>query len=88
MNANTWILLALAVVDLLILSGLWSYLRTQSPIDRRVLLPVAMGLAGFVFHAVLFFHGVFLVCQLATIAAAFGLCWFSTAKRQSDESNT
>ncbi len=85
-HMNAWILFSVAAFDSLILCGLWLYLRTKSPLDRRVLLPVAMGLAGFVLHAVVFFHGAILTLQLVAIAASFGLCWFSTVKRQSDES--
>jgi hypothetical protein len=52
------------------------YLRSHAPLDRRVLFPIAAGLIGFVFHAFMFFHGVILFVQLATIAILFGLCWF------------
>ena len=86
MDAYTWIVRSLALFDSLILSGLWLYLRTKTPLDRGILLPVAMGLGGFVFHAVLFIDGAILVLQLASIAGALGLCWFSTTKQHSDES--
>lgn len=86
MNANAWILVSLAVLDSLLLSVLWFSLRTASPLQRSALLPVAMGLAGFVFHAVLFFRGAVLMIQLATIAVAFCLFWIATTKPQRDKS--
>jgi hypothetical protein len=76
MNTYPYLVIGLAVFDVLLLICFYRYLRSHTPLDRRVLFPVAAGLIGFVFHALLFFSGAFLYMQLATIASIFGLCLF------------
>jgi hypothetical protein len=88
MSATTWILITLVVVDSLILGGCWLLLRTLAPLPPRALTGVAAGLAPFVVHAVLFFRGAILTIHLVTLAAIFGLCCYSIAKWQSEESTT
>ena len=45
--------------------------------------PTGAGLAGFVFHAFLFFDGAFLILQLASISGVFGICWLQHLGRLS-----
>ena len=68
MNIFYGILIGLAAFDLVILTLLHRWLRASAPLDRRALLPTLAGLAGFVFHAFLFFEGAILILQLATYA--------------------
>ena len=75
MPIQPWVFVAgLAAVDLLILAGLYFRLRGTPPVDGSVLSAQGMSLVGFVIHALIFFEGVFLVMQLATIAGIYGLC--------------
>ena len=81
MDASS-LLVMVVVVDVPILVAVYLSLKC-TPIDRRVLLPVAGGLAGFVFQAFLCFGGVLLINQLALIAIIFGLVFaFSQRGRQ------
>jgi len=51
--------------------------------NRAALFATGAGLAGFVFHAFLFFDGAFLILQLATISGVFGICWLQHLGRLS-----
>ena len=73
------------VAGLLLLTLLYLYLRSHAPVGRHLLFPVAAGAVGFVFHALLFFSGAFLVLQLATIAGVVGLCLFQPLRPQRQE---
>lgn len=82
MNTYTYLVAGLATFDLLLLIGLYRYLRSHAQVDPRVLFPVAAGLVGFVFHAFLFFSGAFLVVQLTTIASIFGMYLFCSLRHR------
>lgn len=71
------ILVGVAVFDCFLLSSLWLYLRTNSPVDPRTFRLQVGGLLGFVFHALFFFSGGLRLLQLATLAVMLGLCWSS-----------
>jgi hypothetical protein len=87
MSTYAWIVTALAAFDLFMLGSAWILFRLDAPHDRRVLLPVACGLLGFVFHAVLFFDGAILALQLLTIAGLFGMAVFWSSARAPDGHN-
>jgi hypothetical protein len=80
MNTEFWPLVGLGAFDLVLLVVCYLGLRAYRPIDRRGVLPVALGLSGFVFHAFMFFQGAFLVLQLATIIGILGLYLRATHK--------
>ena len=75
MVIQTWLVVGLASFDLMIVVAAYFCLRAYPPMDRRALCGTGAGLTGFVFHAFLFFDGAFLILQLSTIAAIFGICW-------------
>jgi hypothetical protein len=76
------LVLGVAAFDLLLLTSLYLCLRLQPQVPRVALLPTAFGLSGFVFHAFLFLGGPFLILQLATIGAVFGLVAFFSVRKQ------
>jgi hypothetical protein len=85
MTEYAWIVCGLAAFDLLILSLLFLLMRSQPSLDRRTRLILAIGLSGFVFHAVLFFEGPILYLQLATLAVIYlGLALWPAARRWTD----
>jgi hypothetical protein len=67
------LVLGLAGLDLLIVAALWLVFWLGPRPTHVGLIPIAFGLSGFVFHAVLFFDGAFLFLQLATYGSVFGL---------------
>jgi len=76
MTTHTYLIAGLATFDLLLLIGLYRYLRSHPQIGSNVLFPVAVGLVGFAFHAFLFFSGAFLVVQVTTLISIFGMYLF------------
>jgi len=85
MNTHTYLVAGLASFDLLLLIGLYRYLRSRAQVDSRVLFPVAAGLIGFAFHAFLFFSGAFLIVQVTTIASIFGMYLFCSLRHRKTE---
>ena len=85
MNSHTYLVAGLASFDLLLLIGLYRYLRSRSHVDSRVLFSVAAGLIGFAFHAFLFFTGAFLIVQVMTIASIFGIYLFCSLRHRKTE---
>jgi hypothetical protein len=82
MKTYTYLVAGLASFDLLLLIGLYRYLRSHAPVDPRVLIPVAAGLIGFAVHAFLFFRGAFLIVQVTTIASIFGVYLFCSLRHR------
>ena len=74
MYTLVWLVLGLAAVDAGLLTLMYFAIRGQPRFSRQGLLAVGGGLAGFVFHALMFFDGGFLIVQLATITGAFAIC--------------
>ena len=72
-NVSVPLLMVLAAFDLTLVVLFYLFLRAHGPVDRRFLIPLGAGLAGFVFHAFLFFGGAILYLQLATIIGIFAL---------------
>ena len=85
MKTYTYLVGGLASFDLLLLIGLYRYLRSHARVDSRVLFPVAAGLVGFAFHAFLFFSGAFLIVQVTTIASIFGMYLFWSLRQPKTE---
>jgi hypothetical protein len=82
MTVYSWIIVGLALFDLMLLAFLYRFLQTQSSKSiRGMLIPVAGGMAAFGFHAFMFFTGAFLFLQLATYSAMFGLYLWKSGKR-------
>ena len=81
MDTLVWLVLGLAAVDAGLLTLMYFAVRRQPRFTRQGLLAVGGGLAGFVFHALMFFDGGFLIVQLATIAGAFAICAMRLAER-------
>jgi drug/metabolite transporter (DMT)-like permease len=75
MEFQTRLVVGLAAIDLMILAIAYFQFRARPPMDRQSLLATGMGLAGFIFHAFLFFEEAFLIVQLTTISTIFGICW-------------
>jgi hypothetical protein len=81
-NAYSGLLVGLATFDLFLLALCYWMLRASAPdVTRRALFPVGVGMAGFVFHAFMFFEGGFLFLQLATCAGIFGLYLLASRRR-------
>ena len=85
MNTSTYLVAGLASFDLLLLIGLYRYLRSHAQVGPRVLFPVAAGLIGFAFHAFLFFTGAFLIVQMTTIVSIFGMYLFCSFRHRQAE---
>ena len=85
MNTSTYLVAGLASFDLLLLIGLYRYLRSHAQVGPGVLFPVAAGLFGFAFHAFLFFSGAFLIVQMTTIASIFGMYLFYSLRHERTE---
>jgi hypothetical protein len=83
MGIHLWLVVALASFDLLLLALAYFQMRACPPINQAALIATGAGLAGFVFHAFLFFDGAFLILQLATISGVFGICWLQHLGRLS-----
>ena len=81
MTVYMWLTVGLGVVDLALLSFFYFGLRRYPNLNRSILFPVGAGLAGFVFHAFMFFSGAFLFIQLATIMGIFGILLLELHKR-------
>jgi hypothetical protein len=77
---NSGILIALAIFDLLILAVVYRVIQAYAPLNRQTLTCILAGLAGFVFHAFMFFSGGFLILQLATNAGLIGICLYASRK--------
>jgi hypothetical protein len=75
MGFHPWLVVGLAAFDLMLVVVAYFQLRGYPPMDRRSLSVTGAGLAGFVFHAFLFFDGAFLVLQLAANSGIFAICW-------------
>jgi hypothetical protein len=76
-GAYFWIVSGLAAFDVLVVALFFLLLRSTPSLDRKVRMTTAIGLSGFVFHAVIFFTGAILYVQLATLAIiyiALALC--------------
>jgi hypothetical protein len=83
MGIQLWLVVTLASFDLLIVTLAYFQMRAYPPINSAALIATGAGLAGFVFHAFLFFDGAFLILQLATISGIFGICWLQHLGRLS-----
>jgi hypothetical protein len=83
MGIHPWLIAGLATIDLVIIISLYFQMRRFPRLDRRGFLNTGAGLTGFVVHAFLFADGAFLILQLATIAAIFGICWLQHLGRLS-----
>jgi hypothetical protein len=75
MGIQLWLVMGLAAFDLMLIAVAYFQLRAYPPMDRHALSVTGAGLAGFVFHAFLFFEGAFLIVQLAAISGIFAICW-------------
>ena len=82
MSTYLWLAIGLAAFDLGLCVLLYGLLRKSPCLNGSILLPVGMGLSGFVFHAFMFFHGAMLILQLATILAIFGIVLAEVRKRR------
>jgi hypothetical protein len=82
MNVINWLVFGLAAFDTVLCVVLYLIMRASTELNRSILLPVGAGMTAFVFHAVLFFNGPFLIVQLATIAALFGIVLLEVRRRQ------
>ena len=67
-------------IDLLILAALYFCARRVPPLNNTNLSLTAIGLLGFVAHALTFFSGFFLYVQLAMIAAVLLVLRFAPRK--------
>jgi hypothetical protein len=81
MGTYLWIVVALAAFDVLLVMGAFFKLRAYPRLDQKTLHATSYGLAGFVFHAFMFFEGPFLVLQLATLSSIFVICWLQHSGR-------
>ena len=81
MNIVTWLVIGLAAFDLVLCVVLYYVMRASKNLHRSILFPVGAGMAGFVFHAFLFFDGAFRIVQLATIIALFGIVLLEVRRR-------
>ena len=70
MNVILWTQIGLVAFDALMLAILYFCLRAYAPLDRRTLLAMLAGLAGFIFQAFLSFRGIYLILLLTTYAGA------------------
>jgi len=71
MSTSSWILCGLAAFDVVVVTLVFLFLRSQRFMDRKGRMATAIGLSGFVFHAIVFFDGAILYLQLATLAIIF-----------------
>jgi hypothetical protein len=63
MGFHPWLVVGLAAFDLMLVVAAYFQLRGYPPMDRRSLSVTGAGLAGFVFHAFLFFDGASWSCN-------------------------
>jgi hypothetical protein len=82
MSIISWLVFGLAAFDTVLCVVLYLIMRASTELNRSILLPVGAGMTAFAFHAFLFFSGAFLVVQLATIAALFGIVLLEVRRRQ------
>ncbi len=78
-----WIVCGLALFDVVVLFAFFTILRSHPALDRKTRLVIAIGLSGFVFHALVFFSGAILYLQLATMATIYFVLMISPFKRRS-----
>ena len=81
MNVYMWLVVGLGAFDAALLAMFYFGLRKYPNLNRGILFPVGAGMAGFVFHAFMFFNGAFLFVQLATIMGIFGIILLELRKR-------
>jgi hypothetical protein len=81
MTIDPWIVAGLAAFDVLIVA-LVLLLLAQLVMNRRDRVVIAIGFSGFVFHAFLFFSGVILCLQLATLAVIYFALVFWPSRQQ------
>ncbi|AGA24761.1 hypothetical protein Sinac_0318 [Singulisphaera acidiphila DSM 18658] len=67
--------MGLASADILLVTFFYFHLKNSPQLDRQALIRNGTGTAGFVFHALIYFDGAFLILQLSTLAALFGICY-------------
>jgi hypothetical protein len=82
MSTVTLLVVCLTLFDLGLCVTLYFVLRATKELNGSVVLPVGAGMAGFVFHAFMFFDGAFRIVQLAAIAALFGIVMLEVRKRK------
>jgi hypothetical protein len=81
-STYSWIVCGLAAFDVLVVAVVFLLLRSYAVLDRKARLISAIGLSGFVFHAVVFCEGAILYLQLATLAGIYFALAVCPAKRQ------
>jgi hypothetical protein len=86
MNTTFGPVLGLAAAGLVLVSLGWFYVRANAPLDRRLVLAVGIGMAAFAAQALIVNTGAFLILQLATYAAMFGLVWLGANVRRTPAS--
>jgi hypothetical protein len=82
-STYSWIVCGLAAFDALVVALVFLFMRSHAFPDRKGRMITAIGLSGFVFHAVVFFEGAFLYLQLATLAVIYITLALCPSKRQS-----
>ena len=83
MSTNVWIVSGLAAFDVFVVALLVLLLRSYPFLDRKRRMIMGIGLSGFVFHAFMFFEGVILYLQLATLAVIYIALALCPSRRQS-----
>lgn len=74
MDVHLIIILSLAVVDAVVITVFYLWLRSAPPMDEKTLSASGAGLFGFVFVA-FSFTGTARILYLATIGIVFALCY-------------
>jgi hypothetical protein len=84
MSTYAYLVAGVIAVDAVILIAFYFYLRShpRAAADRRAMPSVAIGMMGFVAHALIFFRGALLVIQLVMVAAIVGLFWLAAPKHR------
>ena len=85
-STYSWIVCGLAAFDVFVVGLVFLLLRSQRFMDRKGRMATAIGLSGFVFHAIVFFEGAILYLQLATLAVIYIALALCPTKRQSTDS--
>jgi hypothetical protein len=83
MSTYAWIVCGLAAFDVFVVALLVLLLRSYPFLDRKGRMIMGIGLSGFVFHAFMFFEGVILYLQLATLAVIYIALALCPSRRQS-----
>lgn len=68
-----WIVVGLVTFDALMIAFFVGMLKTLPPLNRQGRIVTAIAISGFVAHALMFFDGVILYVQLATLAIMYML---------------